>query len=293
MSKKYLLLFILFLLTIALLFPKNLVAVTNHIVISQVQIAGTTATDEFIEIFNPTNQIIDLTGYRLSKKVSSGAQSTLIASMSGTINPDSYLLLGHTNYLGSTTSDKTYSANSVTADNVVILYSDSGTTIVDKVGFGTPFESETLPYSNNPTAGQSIRRINNIDTDNNLIDFELLQVSNPRNSNYATATTTPTASPSGTPSPSPTPTVAPTEVPAETANPTTTPTSSPTIPPPSPTATAGQATPTLKPVDDDDSDDNHHEIHLPFGFKCKFEKYEFKFKKHHFNYFKVSFHRHK
>lgn len=304
MFKKFLPLFALFLLatTAAVFFyPQNIHGSDNHLVISQVQIAGNTATDEFIEIYNPTSDPIDMSGFRLTKKVSSGTQSNLIASMSGIINSNSYYLFAHTNYMGSVTADKIYSTSSVTANNTVILYSDSGTTILDKVGFGSPFlgEYEISPFPTNPTSNQSIIRTNNLDTNNNSSDFVIQEISTPRNSNYilATFTPNPTTEPTNISSPAstpiPTPTNTPTSIPTVTSIPTTTSTLTPSPAPmlPIPTLSSTQkplVTPTQKPHDEHTE---KHEYHLPFGYKCKIEKHDYKFKKISFKVFKFQFER--
>lgn len=300
MTKKHLPLFI-FLLVVATFFvfatPKKLFASVNHLVISQIQITGTTATDEFVEIYNPTGELVNLTGYRLTKKVDSGTQSTLVASMSGTISPNQYYLIKHpTGYTSTTIADSQYSTtSSVTADNIVILYSDAGITVVDKVGFGAPFDSETQPFSPNPTTGQSLRRINNQDTDNNSIDFELLQTTSPRNSSTISATPVQTPTPLSTETPTlePTPTSTPdqTETPTPLATPT--PIESPAeTPTPSPTPTAiPVAAPSPTPKTHHNYAHYDKEIKLPFGFKCKVEKHEFKFRHHSIKYFKLNFHR--
>lgn len=298
MAKKHLPLFI-FLLVVAAFFafatPKKLLASVNHLVISQIQITGTTATDEFVEIYNPTGELVNLTGYRLTKKVDSGTQSTLMASMSGTISPNQHYLIKHpTGYTSTTIADSQYStATSITADNIVILYSDAGITVVDKVGFGAPFDSETQPFSPNPTAGQSLRRINNQDSDNNSVDFELLQTASPRNSSTISATPvqTPTPLATETPTPEPTPTPVQTQTPTPLATPTPT-TNSIETPTPSLTPTAiPVATPSPTPKTHHNSAYYDKEIKLPFGFRCKVEKHEFKFRHHSFKYFKLNFHR--
>lgn len=299
MFKKFLPLFALFLLTTTaavFFYPQKIFGASDHLLISQIQIAGATASDEFIELYNPTSDPIDMSSFRLTKKVSSGTQSNLIASMSGVINPNSYYLFAHTNYIGSVSADKTYSTSSVTADNTVILYSDSGATVIDKVGFGNPFlgEYEELPFPTNPTANQSIIRLNNFDSNNNSNDFIIQEISTPRNSSYILATSTPnpttepTITPSPTSTPVPTPTTTPTSTPIITAIPTITTTLTPSPTPALPVMTSSptqkpSATPTQKPHNEHIK---KHEYHLPFGYKCEFEKHDYKFKKIIFKFYK-------
>lgn len=232
----------------------------THVVISEVQIGGATTLDEFVELYNPTSNSIDLTGWRLQKKSPTGTTaSSLVASMSGILQPHSYFLIAHPSYTGTTTPDLFYSGAtpaSIASDNTVIVYSDAGTTIVDKVGMGTAVNFETADTVV-PPAGSSIERVNNDDTDNNSVDFSLKQVPNPQNSSFveqtptpnptATATEIPTPTPTATPiqeTPTPTPsaTAVATETPVATGTPvpTETPTENPSPTPtiePSPTAT--------------------------------------------------------
>ncbi len=220
-------------------------AATSHVVISEVQIAGTTATDEFVELFNPTGADVSLVGWRLTKKTSSGTESTLISSMSGTIAAGGHYLVAHENYDGTPDKNAQYSTSaSIAADNTVVLYSDSGATIVDKVGMGSATDREgsaaVVPASN-----QSVTRIGD-DTDNNASDFALNLTPDPQNaatvSPTPTATATPTNSPTLQPSPTASPTLSPT--PTASASPTTSPSLTPT---PSPTATVSPS-PTSSPI---------------------------------------------
>lgn len=225
-------------------------AAVTHPVISQIQAAGSdigTSDQEFVELFNPTSNSVDLTGWRL--RVTSGSGANLVASMSGSISAHSYRLIGSTDYPG--TVDDRYSAttSSFTANSTIVLYSDAGTTIVDKVGMGTATDVETSAAPA-PTSGGSIqRKLDDInghgqDTDNNSTDFETLEVSTPRDSAFIIATATPSATatasstptPSNTPTSTPTTTATPTSIPTNTASPTITATPSNT-PIPSPTST--------------------------------------------------------
>lgn len=304
MVKKYLSLFVFLITSLSVLIflpvSKTIFAANNGLVISQIKIAGVTATDEFVEIYNPTNDPIDITGYKLTKKVSSGTQSTLVASMSGVVSPKHYFLIKHpTGYTGTIQPEMEYSTtSSITADNVVILYSDNGVNIVDKVGFGSSFDSETLPFAANPQINQSIRRINNVDTNNNSLDFELLDPASPRNSTVITEpqnteTPTPTSTPTSIPTPTPetTPTPQATSTPQETPTPTTQQTAAPQ-PTFLPTLTPSSA-PSAQPTSVAEKPKHKKDkvFNLSFGVKCKLVKQEFVFHNKSIKYFKLHFSR--
>lgn len=230
-----------------LLHSKSVSAAVTHIVISQVQIAGATTDDEFVELYNPTNNPVDLSGYRLRRESQSGGSpSNLVASMSGVIPAHGYFLIAFpVSYTGSATPDAFYSATSsaIAPNNTVLLYSDAGITLIDKVGIGIAVDNETASAAT-PSAGGSVQRKlddtlgHGLDTNNNSSDFEVLITSTPRNSSVKSPSPTinpsPTANPTSTPVPSPTPTLEPSPTP--TTEPSITPTETPT-PSPSPTPT--------------------------------------------------------
>ena len=163
----------------------------SHLLISQIQLAGETSTDEFVEIFNPADAAVTIADWKLVKKTSSGSQSNLVSAFQAgmIIGPRKYFLITHkTGYLGGVTADTTYSGSSysVAANNAVILLDASGT-IVDKVGFGEASDFEGASAVN-PEAGQSLKRSGwesgaVQDTDNNLADFTV-GASSPRNSSW-------------------------------------------------------------------------------------------------------------
>lgn len=242
-------------------------AAATHIVISEIQISGSTdANDEFVELYNPTDSAVDLSGWRLTRKNSAGTQSNIVSSMSGNIPARGYFLVAHPDYDGSVNPDLEYSATSsgIVANGSVLLYSDAGVTVVDKVGMGTAtdFEASTAAV---PDDDQSIERKansssttdsmsteadmnsgNGEDSNNNLNDFILRTLTDPQNSLSALepqASATPTASPS--PSPSTTPTATPSATPTSTPSPT--PTSSPSATPTSSPTSSPSATPGATP----------------------------------------------
>lgn len=262
--KRFLPVFIGILLTLTVAFAfflhsKNASAAVTHIIISQVQIEGASADDEFVELYNPTNNPVDLSGYRLRRESqTAGTSSNLVASMSGTIPSHGYFLVAFpVAYTGTATPDLFYSATSsaIAPNNTVLLYSDAGVTLVDKVGIGTAVDNETASAAT-PSAGGSVQRKldetlgHGLDTNNNSSDFEVLVSSTPRNSSIIapTPTLTPTLTPTESPTPTLEPSVTPTETPIPTKEPSPSPTVEPTaIPSPEPSETPSP-TPTVEPT---------------------------------------------
>lgn len=202
------------------LIPGLVYSATDHVVISEIQIAGTTADDEFVELYNPTLSDIVIDGWRLTKKTDSGTESNLVSGLTGTIPAGGYFLIAHsdTTYDGVVAADLYYSApsNKLASDNTVVLYSDAGSAVIDKVGMGTATDFE-IAAAAVPAADGSIERLPvNEDTNNNSLDFSPRALSDPQNSG-ASPTPTPSPTPEPTESPSPTATPAPTFTPSPTA----------------------------------------------------------------------------
>jgi competence ComEA-like helix-hairpin-helix protein len=161
----------------------------KNILINEIQISGVTASDEFIELYNPNDSVIDLTGFALKKKTSSGNESNLVSSGSftGTIPALGYFLItpqsnddGTEKYMGLAVSDLRYSGKSysVASNNTVLLYASNGD-LQDKVGFGSAQDFEVAPVPN-PDNNKSISRTGGVDTDNNSIDFVILDTPTPK-----------------------------------------------------------------------------------------------------------------
>lgn len=160
-------------------------ATASHIIINEIQTAGASSNDEFVEIFNPTTASIVLDGYKLSKKTKTGTESTLLNSATstkflGTIPAHGYFLIAHPDHKGSLSADLAYSSSSsISSDNTLLLYDKSGT-LLDKVGFGAAIDFEESPASN-PSSNQSIERNGFADTDNNAVDFFINASPSPQN----------------------------------------------------------------------------------------------------------------
>lgn len=110
--------------------------------ISAIQ-TGTTAggsKDEFVKLYNPTNSEIDLAGWVLDKKASTGNLSHLVSSgaFSGKIAAHGYFVIANAAYSGS--KDLVYSANSNDlsyTDNSAVLYYSDGS-VMDVISWGDP-----------------------------------------------------------------------------------------------------------------------------------------------------------
>ncbi len=171
----------------------------SHIVISEVQISGEGANDEFVELYNPTDSEVNLENWTLKRKTKSGSENNILYKIEGVIPAGGYFLIvprencgGDKNedcYKGSIGSDDEYTTNSFLAkDNAILLYDNynGDKNLVDKVGWGKASDFEGKAVENNPEAKQSLERktINGIiqDTDNNKNDFEIQETPNPQNS---------------------------------------------------------------------------------------------------------------
>lgn len=252
-------------------------AISDHVVISEVMIEGDSSNDEFVELYNPTDTLVDMEGWRLRRTSASGSTgSNLVSSISGSINAHSYFLIAHPDFDG-VSVDLPYSATSsgIANHNTVILETDENDigerTEIDKVGLGDATNFEGAGTVDNPIDGGSVERKafststsqsmgvggddenmgNGEDSDDNAADFVQRAVSDPQNSSVTEIPVGPTPSPSPSPSPSPTISPTPTTTPTPSPSPTLTPTLSPsptptvtTIPSPSP---AIEPTPSISP----------------------------------------------
>lgn len=146
----------------------------SSIVISEIMTYGQTSKDEFVRLYNPTASAVDISGWKLKKKTSSGSESNLVSSFEDgtTIPANSEFLITHkTDYVGAESADATWSGSSYSiADNNTVLLYNNEEQLIDKVGFGEASDFEGEP-TENPAKGASIQRQNNQDTDNNKNDF--------------------------------------------------------------------------------------------------------------------------
>lgn len=243
----------------------DLLAEGGHLVISEVTTGGASASDEFIEIYNPTTVALPLEGLELVYVTASGATVTRKASWDLGATPleaGAHLLLANEAGIFAAIADATYANGLAAAGGSVALRIQGGASAIDAVGWGTAASSwlETRPAPA-PAAGSSLERLpggpsgSTQDTDDNLLDFTIRPAPDPQNAGSPpvpaptdtpapTDSRAPTATPAPTDSPAPTATPAPTDTPAatDTPQPTAALTASPTpthSPSPTPEPTPG------------------------------------------------------
>lgn len=158
------------------------------ILINEIQIDGKKSEKEdFVELFNPSSEDIDLTDWYLQRMTKSGDDFLSYASknlFSGKIiKAKNYFLIVNNSFEILNDATTTYP---LTKDNALFLKNPRGE-IVDKVGWGNARDFETATTTN-PEAGQSIGRKwsssteSYTDTDNNKDDFQV-QDSTPKEKN--------------------------------------------------------------------------------------------------------------
>jgi hypothetical protein len=194
-----------------------------NIVISEFRFRGSAgASDEFVELFNPTSGPINLNGWKLRGSNNAGTVSdryTFIADV--ILGPGKHYLLANTSNVDGVTADATYSTG-ITSDGGVAL-TLSNNTIIDAVGLssGSAFKEGTPLAQLTTDADRSYDRKsgalgNCLDSGNNFLDFFLRNPSDPQN--FASPVTI-----CGNPTPTPPPSTA-----------TRKPTATRTLPPPPP-----------------------------------------------------------
>ena len=240
--------------------PITLLPAVDHLLISEVMTGGTSASDEFVELYNPTAAPLSVEGLELIYVAASGATVTRKATWATGAAPipaGGHLLIANDAGIFSAIADGQYANGLAAAGGSVALRVVGSPTAIDAVGWGTAASSwlETAPAPA-PPASSSLERLpggsagSGQDTNDNLLDFVVSPTPDPQNlasqpisqpspTPQPTASETPTATPDITPEVTPTPSDAPTDSPTPTPSPSPTPSSSPTpAPTPAPISIA-------------------------------------------------------
>ncbi len=170
--------------------PLTSVAANSHLLITEIQIEGETSSQDFIKIYNPQDTSLNISGYKIRKRSSTGKEYSVRALPKGSeIAPYGYFLWANSkgNYSEKIGSNVKSTAT-ISKNNSIALF-DNEKNIIDSLCWGksqTPFKEGNC-FPENPSKNQKLERIkiNNKyqDTNNNESDFKLNPLSeNPLNS---------------------------------------------------------------------------------------------------------------
>ncbi len=159
---------------------------TGAVVINEVQTGGATASEEFIELYNPGTASVALSGWNLYYHAAGGGVgngTTVHAFAAGdSIGAGGYFWIATASPFGGKTPNATYSASLAAAGGQVGLKDGAGK-LVDAVGYGTataggPYVEGTAAPA--PPASQSIARTpNGTDNNDNSADFKVATTPTP------------------------------------------------------------------------------------------------------------------
>lgn len=147
---------------------------TRRLVINEVQTRGATASDEFVELYNPNSCAVSIGGFRLAYKSSGNSPAsgtTLHTFTAGTSIPaNGFYVVGTASFPGA--KDATFNGG-MADDGQLALFEDDGSLRRDSVGWGTAagdyVEGSAAPKA--PTNGSVARKSDGVDTDDNAADF--------------------------------------------------------------------------------------------------------------------------
>ena len=120
----------------------------THVVISEFATRGpSAATDEFVELYNPTDNPINIAGWKQQYKSTSGTLwlDRAILPANSSIPAHGFFMIANTSYVGLVTPDYTsslWASGTGMADNGHVRILDASAVEVDKVGWGTAIDPE-------------------------------------------------------------------------------------------------------------------------------------------------------
>ncbi len=158
----------------------------QHVVVNEVKTgSAASASDEFIELYNPCALDVDLTGFSLVYRSAAGTTDVVVINLTKTITAGGWLLIAGPAYSNGGTPDQTYGTGRLAAAGGGVGIRDGAQLLVDSVGYGTAtnafVEGAAAPA---PANDQSIARTpNGTDSGNNQNDFAVATTPTPRASN--------------------------------------------------------------------------------------------------------------
>lgn len=158
---------------ISLLGGSKVLAVSSSVVINEIMMdTSQSASAEFVELTNTSNEIVDLTGWSLEYLAAGGHDWRLKAEPLGLLAPGSrYLIVSEeVGVLGNQSASLGLARS---GGHLRLL--DNNVVVIDQVGWGAAIDPETAPALAG-LAGNSLKRVTNedgrfLDSDNNSLDF--------------------------------------------------------------------------------------------------------------------------
>ncbi len=166
--------------------------IADHVVISEflVDSSGLESAYEFVELYNPINSSVNITGWNIAYKSASGVSWGKVADITGFIQAYGFFLIGGDSI--NSTPDIIETSLGFAKNGGHIVLRNATNYIIDKVGYGSAIDPEShacpspgtdksmerKPGYLNSTAG------NGWDSDNNLEDFILRNETEPQNSTF-------------------------------------------------------------------------------------------------------------
>jgi hypothetical protein len=153
----------------------------KHIVVNEVKVGtAAQASDEFIELYNPCTNDVDLTNWTLVYRSAAGTSDVTIIGLGKTIVSNGFLLVVGPAYTGGVPGDQTYNAGKLAAAGGGVGLRDPTQALVDSVGYGTATNAfvEGAPV-NAPGDGSIARTPSGIDTNHNNLDFAVATTPTP------------------------------------------------------------------------------------------------------------------
>ncbi len=157
---------------------------TTKVVINEVQTRGASASDEFVEIYNPNSCAVTLDG-KLSYKSTNDTPAAgldMFTFSAKSIAAHAYFVIGSTARTGA--KDATFLASFAgMADDGQIALLDGTGKKIDSVGFSAGSYAEKAAAPAAPSGGSAARTPNGTDTDDNSKDFKAATTATPGASN--------------------------------------------------------------------------------------------------------------
>ena len=233
----------------------------GHLVVSEVVTGGANASDELIELYNPSSSALPLEGLEVIYVSATGGTITRKASWAAgapSLPAGAHVLIANGAGTFAGIADVTYVNGLAAAGGSVGIRILGASTAIDAVGWGTAASTWMEGAATiAPAAGHAIERLpggaagSGQDTDQNDADFVEQAIPDPQNlasPPIVLPTPGPTVSPTAAITPQSTPTAPPEATPPVSATPVATPQPTPTTPVVTPTATPSPAPATPSPA---------------------------------------------